>query len=208
MIYVRCKDDDPIRQGDIFSGLPRIDLSLAAIPVFQADGPPDATPWETIAAHHETVTALVAVRPVWAIVASQDCDVQNNSDVTLCEIRPFADIYQVNEKTGPSGWVNVITEHSRKNLKWFYLPEDPAFGFPTRMGVDFPVTIRVGTGDLNSLKQLRAGRLNEEADEHFRERISEFFRRYPYDEWYPLDKAEYDHYSAKHPTAEPRSYQG
>jgi hypothetical protein len=207
VIYLSCERAEPIRQGDIFRGLPRIDLSLTAIPVVGNDGKEDVMTWEGIAAVGEPITALVALRPVTAIVASQDCDAQNGDDVTLCEIRPFPEIYFVSDKTQTSGWVSIITEHARKNLKWFYLPPDAEFGFSERMGVDFPVTIRVPRLDLESIKSLRIGRLNPEADEHFRERISEYFRRYPYDEWYPLDKAEYEYYKRKHPGAVARLYQ-
>ena len=42
-------------------------------------------------------------------------------------------------------------------------------------------------------------RLNDLADEHFRERLAEYFRRYPYDEWYPLDKAELEEYRRSKP---------
>ena len=46
-----------------------------------------------------------------------------------------------------------------------------------------------------------------EADEHFRERLAEFFRRYPYDEWYPLEKAEFAEYKKSYPETEPREWQ-
>jgi len=47
--------------------------------------------------------------------------------------------------------------------------------------------------------RFRVGRLNEVASEHFRERIGGFFRRYAYDEWYPLDKAEFEAYRKEKP---------
>ena len=52
------------------------------------------------------------------------------------------------------------------------------------------VTLRVRRVELETLRDLRRGRLNFLADEHFRERIGEFFRRYPYDEWYALNREE------------------
>jgi hypothetical protein len=39
------------------------------------------------------------------------------------------------------------------------------------------------------------GRLKDMADEHFREKIAQYFRRYPYNEWYPLSQEEYKHYT-------------
>jgi hypothetical protein len=56
-------------------------------------------------------------------------------------------------------------------------------------------------GELGDLRKLRKGRLNITAYEHFRERIAEFYRRYPYDEWYPLDKAEMETYKNEYPDA-------
>jgi len=54
---------------------------------------------------------------------------------------------------------------------------------------------------------LRKGRLNPVADEHFRERIGEYFRRYPYDEWYALDRDELDEYRRKYPEVTPFPWQ-
>ncbi len=51
-------------------------------------------------------------------------------------------------------------------------------------------------------QSLRKGRLNAVADEHFRERIGEFFRRYPYDEWYALDEQEMSEYKKEYPDTE------
>ncbi len=61
--------------------------------------------------------------------------------------------------------------------------------------------------ELENLKDLRRGRLNKVADEHFRERIGEFYRRYPYDEWYPLDEQEMALYTKEYPGAKPFSWQ-
>ncbi|WP_155996384.1 hypothetical protein [Verrucomicrobium sp. 3C] len=50
--------------------------------------------------------------------------------------------------------------------------------------------------------------MNGIADEHFRERIAEFFRRYPYDEWYPLNQDELQTYLEEYPDAKPFPWQG
>ena len=78
--------------------------------------------------------------------------------------------------------MSQITKHSRLNLKWFYLPPDSQIGFANRMAVDFHSVLRVSRGYLaQNLARLRRGRLNSIATEHFRERLAEYFRRYPYD---------------------------
>jgi hypothetical protein len=207
MIYEFPDSSEPIRQGDIFSGLPRIDFSLESLPIVK-DDEQTVVPWKDVAQSGEPVTALVAVRPVTAIVASQDCDVTHGRDITLCEIRTFRTVELKSKDTqAPKKWVNMITQHARLNLKWFYLPPDERVGFTEKMGVDFMVTLRVPRSDLESLRSRRMGRLNQVADEHFRERIAEFFRRFPYDEWYPLDREELEAYKKEYPEVTPFPWQ-
>jgi hypothetical protein len=45
------------------------------------------------------------------------------------------------------------------------------------------------------------------ADEHFRERIADFFRRYPYDEWYALNHEELAAYQQEYPDTNPYPWQ-
>lgn len=197
----------PIRQGDIFVGLPRVDISLKQVLLFDESGESVAK-WAEIAEKGDPVNIIVPVRPVSAIVATQDCDAIRSRDITLCEIRPFRDVEgKASEKTSPKGWKNLLTQHARINQKWFYLPPDDKVGFSEKMAVDFMVTLRVPRVELEELRDLRKGRLNPTADEHFRERISEFFRRYPYDEWYPLDQEEMKAYMNEYPDTKPFPWQ-
>lgn len=208
MIYSYPDLASPIRQGDIFVGLPRIDISLAGVVVLKDNDEHVEMPWEDIALSGEPVTAAIALRPVAAIVANQDCDTLHGRDVTLCEIRPFRDVERsAKDISAPAKWVKMLTQHARINLKWFYLPPDTQLGFADKMAVDFMVTLRVARADLERLRHFPKARLNDVADEHFRERIAEFFRRYPYDEWYPLNQEELVQYRKDHPEVEPFSWQ-
>jgi len=207
MIFDYPAIDAPIRQGDIFVGLPRVDISLRDVVVVGERGERVAT-WEEFATQGDAVSIIVPVRPVAAIVATQDCDALRSRDITLCEIREFCQVEQKSkETTSPKSWKNILTQHARINQKWFYLPPDHGIGFSTKMAVDFVVTLRVPRTDLEALRTLRRGRLNDLADEHFRERIGEFFRRYPYDEWYALNVDEMAEYRRDYPNAEPFSWQ-
>jgi hypothetical protein len=175
---------------------------MGNVPVLENDGSMIAREWREIALDQAEVTAVFAIRPVAAIVATQDCDATRSQDITLCEIRPFRDVYPTASQTStPKAWKNILTQHARVNHKWFYLPPDEQIGFVDKMAVDFMVTLRVPRIDLESLRELRKGRLNPVADEHFREHIAEFFRRYPYDEWYPLNSDELETYRAQYPEA-------
>lgn len=89
MIYDFPTSDAAIRQGDIFVGLPRVEVSLRQIPVITEDGRQRLAQWREIIQSGQPVTAVFAMRPVAAIVATQDCDTLRAPDVTLCEIRKF-----------------------------------------------------------------------------------------------------------------------
>lgn len=207
MIYDFPDYSEPIRQGDIFVSLPRIDISLNKVLVCGENGERLAK-WAEIAQTGEPVNIIVPVRPVAAIVATQDCDAVHGRDITLCEIREFKEVERKGkDTTSAKSWKNIITQHARINQKWFYLPPSSKIGFTEKMAVDFMVTMRVPRAELEDLRDLRKGRLNEVADEHFRERIGEFFRRYPYDEWYPLDQEELGAYMNEYPGIKPFPWQ-
>lgn len=207
MIYDFPDESHPIRQGDIFVGLPRVEVSLTRIAIVEGTESYE-TSWPEIARHGKQVNAVLPIRPVTAIVITQDCDAIRAVDISLCEIRSFRDVEgKAKNTSSPKSWVSLITQQARINLKWFYLPPDHTLAFVEKMAVDFRLTIRVPGPELNSLKSLRKGRLNPEADEHFRERLSEFFRRYPYDEWYPLSSDEFHEYKSTYSDTPPRPWQ-
>lgn len=207
MIYEFPDTSAPIRQGDIFVGIPRMDISLNKVIIADESGERLAR-WSEIVQRGISVNIIVPVRPVAAIVATQDCDTIRGRDITLCEIRIFTDVERkANQQTSTKGWKNILTQHSRLNQKWFYLPPDANVGFSEKMAVDFRVTLRVPREELEELRDLRKGRLNAIADEHFRERISEFFRRYPYDEWYPLSLEEFHEYKKEYSDTQPFPWQ-
>jgi hypothetical protein len=208
VIYEHPPGDAPIRQGDIFMGVPRVDVSLHRMPLLDADGEIYEREWRDIAEGAQEVAVVCPIRPVVGIVATQDCDGVRAPDITLCEIRLFREVERKAAQTSKAkSWMNIVTQQSRINQKWFYLPPDPKIGFAEKMAVDFLTTIRVPRSELEEMRDLRRGRLNEVADEHFRERISEFFRRYPCDEWYPLSEEEFEAYLQDHPDAQPFSWQ-
>lgn len=209
MIYELVDFEADIRQGDIFRNLPRIDLSLMKLPVVDAADTSEATWSQLIDEGRTEIAAVVGLRPVSAIVITQDCDTLRADQITLCQISAFAEVLGITppEEDKAGKWYRLLIEQSKKNLKWFYLPPDPAVGIITRMAVDFQVTLSVPRIDLETLRSSRICRLNSVADEHFRERLSEFFRRYPVDEWYPFSAAELAEYSKNNPDIKPKPWQ-
>jgi len=92
MIYEYPDESEPIRQGDIFVALPRVELSLLTIPVVDDNNLTSLKRWDEIAEARKELTAVLSLRSVPAIVATQDCDALRSRDITLCEIRPFRQV--------------------------------------------------------------------------------------------------------------------
>jgi hypothetical protein len=205
MIYDFPDPHAPIRQGDIFRSMPRVQVPLLGLQLSDGTKQMDL---EEAAPIREPLTAILPLRIVTAIVISQDCDVSRTPAVAMSEVRPFREVEgRARETKSPKGWASIITQHARTNQKWFYLPPDPRIGFTDKMAADFQAVTSVLREDLEQRVNLRIGRLNDMATKHFRERIGEFFRRYPYDEWYPLDKDEMKAYLDGHADAEPYPWQ-
>lgn len=212
MIYEAVANVDPIQQGDIFHGIPRVDFSMSRIDIIEEESTRQIS-WKDLLDEQGNTTAVAAVLPVRsvdAIVITQNCDAARGEYLCLCQIDDFLDATgkTTSPPKNPNKWQSLITQHSRANLRWFYLPEYPNLGFRSRKAVDFRVVLRVARSDLEALKDLRIARLNDLATEHFRETLGQFFRRYPYDEWYPLNKEEFHAYAeSKGETVQPFPWQ-
>lgn len=197
MIYQPTGADDPIKQGDIFYPVPNIILDLDNIPSINDDSSVEVKKWEDIQKFPHS--AALAVNQAWAIVASQDCDTSRAPMISFFIIKPFTTTSgnptEFDSKP-TKWWMERLTKKSKDDSgKWFYLPPDETIGFDERMVAVFQNIIQIPRESLESRKSvLRKGRLNQVADEHFRESIAQFFRRYPYNEWYPLNKDEFSEY--------------
>ena len=210
VIYEETAEDDAIRQGDIFYHIPRVDVALTPLMALTDDGL-EETEWTKVIESGESVAVVSTVTPVITIVVTQDCDAARATEISLCQIRAFTEVEgaarSIAAKNPAKTWRSIITKQARLNQKWFYLPKDEMMGFDEKKGVDFQSPLRVPRAFLETFKKYRKGRLNELAYAHFRERISEFYRRYPYDEWYPLDKEEFDNYLEENTDAKPFPWQ-
>jgi hypothetical protein len=199
MIYDGVNFADPIQQGDIFRNVPRVDFSLSTIAIIDANDEARETSWrEALNTHEDSpiISAVLPIKSVIAIAITQNCDAVRGEFLSLCQIDQFLPtIGQKEPPKTPKKWQSLITEFARTNQRLFYLPEAASIGFATRMVVDFRVILRIPRLDLESLKDQRVARLNRTANEHFRESLAHFFRRYAYNEWYPLTKEEFQAYS-------------
>jgi hypothetical protein len=188
----------PIRQGDIFRWLPKVEISLGPANLPQVTEPKESgkfkeIDWFKLSQNNGSAFAYINVRPVTGIVISQDCDTSRAENIAFCEIKPFGDVEGLyNDELKPKSYMKIITDQSRKNQKWYYLAENETLEFFRKMGVDFESVFEVPRLMLETHKErLRIGRLDDEvAWPHFRERVAEFFRRYPYNEWYPFNSDE------------------
>lgn len=207
-MYSRISASEPIRQGDIFRWLPKIDVVLgaASLPIItelKEEGEKEVdwfqfanTPLSADATSGSTVkTAAVTVKPAFGIVISQDCDASRCENVVFAEVKPLVEIgafKTFKEPPAASKVISLVKDHTRKNQKWYFLNDSTDLGFERKMAVDFESIFDIKREMLvTHIEVLRIGRLDDEvAWPHFRERVAEFFRRYPYNEWYPLNAEE------------------
>lgn len=198
MIYESVKPDEPIRQGDIFKNVPRVDLSLANLAVAEDDNH-RLTRWRDLVSEGSTtqgITAVLPIKAVTAIVITQDCDAVRGQYLSLCQMDEYLSALNLKDPpASPKKWQSLIVERARTNPRLVYFPAAPENGLNERMAVDFRVILRLPRTDMESLREFRVGRLNTTAAEHFRETLAHFFRRYAFNEWYPLTKEEFDEYA-------------
>ncbi|MCK5862784.1 MAG: hypothetical protein KAH38_09880 [Candidatus Hydrogenedentes bacterium] len=201
MIYDAVGAELPIQQGDIFCGLPRVEVSLSDVCVVENDGGIFETDWTQVSKDDEgnsrTVRAILPLRPVDAIVISQNCDAARADYVSLCEIISFSKALKDSQNWSPKTWAKMLTREGTDTLRLFYMPPGDIPGFSEKKAVEFRTVIQLPREDLVSFSHLRKARLNTVAYEHFREKLSQYFRRYPYNPWYPLDKEEFAKYTEK-----------
>jgi len=213
MIYDPVLDDAPILQGDIFASLPRVDVSLKKVSVIDSDLTTYEMTWanaaESQTGARQMVRAILPLYPVDAIVITQSCDAARADNVSLCEIVPVDMVLKDSQNWRTTKtWVKNLTKQDTESLRWFYLPPGGAPGFQERMAVDFRTVIHLPREELEAFKQFRKARLNKVAYEHFREKLAQFFRRYPYNPWYPLNKEEFQEYAGQqHEPVEPYDWQ-
>ncbi|MFZ5452280.1 MAG: hypothetical protein ACOZF2_10500 [Thermodesulfobacteriota bacterium] len=206
MIYDFPNKDIPIRQGDIFYPLPLMIIDLDEIAV-HIEGVLKEGMWDSIK-DEENIVVHAPIKRTWGIVATQDCDASRLPVISFFEISEFKEVTRYELPGSAKKWMNMITQKSRLNARWFYLPEYEKIGFKYRMAINFGVTFQISRDNLeHNLQKLRRGRLNEIAYQHYRESIAQYFRRYPYDEWYPLSKDEFGEYCKNKDNVEPFEWQ-
>jgi len=206
MIYEYPDHNEPIKQGDIFYPLPLLILDLNKL-ILLSEEKFEQTIWKIVKNDRELVLT-VSAKSTYGIVASQDCDIIRAPILSLFEIASFKDVTGLESPKNPEKWVSLITKRARLNARWFYLPDDGKIGFKDRMAINFQNVFQISKENLEYYsKELRIGRLNKIALEHYRESIAHYFRRYPYDEWYPLKKDEFEVYNKDKGPVKPFEWQ-
>lgn len=197
MIYEGVGSIEPVQQGDIFRNIPRVDFNLSSLAIIDEDDEPKAMTWRDALTSNPDVpiSAILAVKPVTAIVITQNCDAARGQTLSLCQVEDY--LVATNQKSprDAKAWQSLLMRMSRQNPRFFYLPMDANVGLHVKSAVDFRVVLPVPRLDLESMRDLRIARLNKVALEHFREALSHFFRRYAFNEWYPLTREEFTAYA-------------
>ncbi len=187
MIYEPISLEDDLRQGDLFCNLPFVYFNLDELSVFNDESSFEQTSWADLIKNE--IHILASVEKTYAIILSQDCDCLRNEFISLCIISEWNKKYTSSKK-----WMKEIIKLNKFSPSKMYLPPDISFNIEKKMYADFSLIFHIDRENLENLKNLRICRLNEDAMEHFREKVAYYFHRYAFDEFYPLDKDEMDQY--------------
>lgn len=186
MIYELVTPQEEIRQGDIFYNLPFDDFNLEHLKVIIDECEVNDIAWAEIS--DEDVEIIVKLQRVNAIILSQDCDCLRDPYITLAVISKWEKSYE-----NTKNWMHGIRGLNRSISK-MYLPQDNNFKIKERLHIEFSRIFKLPRENLYSLRDSRVCRLNPEAIEHFRQKLGNYFIRYAFDEYYPLNKEEMDEY--------------
>src|SRR6266481_1901995 len=91
MIYEAVGPTEPVQQGDIFRNIPRVDFSLSALAIIDKDDQTKEATWRDVVTLNpdEPISAILAVKPVTAIVITQNCDAARGQTLSLCQIEDY-----------------------------------------------------------------------------------------------------------------------
>ena len=190
MIYEAVSLSDDLRQGDIFWMLPFSYFNLDELFILSDDSTFEEISWQNLT--KEDIQVLASIEKVYAIVLSQDCDCLREEYISLIVVSEWQKGYTSSKK-----WMEEIIKLNKYSPSKMYLSLDNNFNINKRMHIDFSQIFNLKRVNLTNIKSLRICRLNEEAMEHFREKVAYYFHRYAFDEFYPLDKDEMSSYEKK-----------
>src|SRR6266550_3586331 len=122
MIYETVAPAEPIQQGDIFRNIPRVDFSLSSLAIIDKDDEPKEMTWRDVLSSDpsEPISAVLAVKPVMAIVITQNCDAARGQTLSLCQVEDYLEA--MNQSVPPKSakaWQSLLMRMSRQNPRFF-----------------------------------------------------------------------------------------
>ncbi len=91
MIYEFPDKSQPVKQGDIFYPLPLILLDLNKMAISSKSGTFEEANWQIIK-DKKDIVVNTPIRPVWGVVATQECDASRAPIISLFGIGIFKDV--------------------------------------------------------------------------------------------------------------------
>ena len=188
MIYQSVSLEYDIRQGDIFIDLPMIYADLEKLNIYDTDTTSRQISIDQIVENEGTIFANFK-KMDFSIVLSQSCDCLRSPFISLVVITEWDKKVKTHKN-----WMKEIIKLNNESPYRMYLPTEEEFSMTKRLYIDFSLIFYVKRVNLENLRKLRICRLNNEAMEHYREKLAYYFHRYAYTEYYPLNQKEMDEY--------------
>ena len=199
-IYEELNEEISINQGDIFLNLPFVQIDDAKILTFNGEKGVEKDLSKHTYKDQINTKAITKLKVLPGIIISQNCDILRSEYLSFCAIRPLEEVdgtYK-NDFAKKSDLdkkkIDYFTKKYKFQEKYFYLPIDKTKIFQTRMAVDFSTIFQVKTEVIKKLLKGRKLKLNKIASTQFRQKMSNYFLRFVYDPWYPLNKDEFEVY--------------
>jgi len=210
MIYEKINNDDPIRQGDIFLNVPFVSLVCENDVLISEDKDEfvERRLSSLISEVGKKFYTLAELTFVPGIVISQDCDATRAETISLAHIIPLTTPFDFSKKLQQQCRLIRQINSDADKRRYFYLPAELKYlNFSKEMVVDFRSIIPLKRQDSNLLINQRKAKLNSEAKEHFKEKLAQFFRQYPVDEWYSFTKEQLNEYQKEREDVKPKPWQ-
>ncbi len=191
MTYLSISNVSSFEQGDIFKNLPKFSQFIDDDKKFQAWNA-NITQINNKKLPSEPLSFEIYPKPTMGILLNQDCDIERAHNLVFAEIKKRNEKFSSNLSKSYNSKLKIVRDETR----FHYLPPwDPKENEIMPWIVDFLTIFLVPIGLIkNNINQYYVTRLNPDIKLIFKDKISRFFTRLPFEDLIflnPKERLEY-----------------